>query len=309
MAIDYSYIRHGSNKGPNAAWIAQMDQQANPLNARQQAEAYRMASQQNRNFMQGSPQEPLQDSQATTPQAPMQTQPTSPFSGFAEGYGGGGFDGSFGPSGSGGNFKSLMGADRDLAGLTSFGLGQIGAPIPGILGQALFGDEAGMKNAFIGTGVGLLANEVGGKFGGALVGPVSKALQGKSLTSMDLINSVLSMNPTTRAAMGIFNVGKSLANMFEKSQRNKRETENMDQQDFDMMSGVPAPAPSTLNDLFMEQPNTMTTENTYDAPGSAEFTADSFDPLNMGTQGGGDLAGLDGWGGGSDASGAGLGWT
>ena len=97
--------------------------------------------------------------------------------------------------------------------------------------------------------------------------------------------------------------------MFEKSQRNKQETESMDQQDFDMMSGVPTPAPSTLNDLFMEQPNTMTTENTYDAPGSAEFTADSFDPLNMGTQGGGDLGSLDGWGGGSDTSGAGLGWT
>jgi hypothetical protein len=285
-----------------------MDQQANPLNARQQAEAYRMAYQQNRNFMQGSPQEPLQSGQATTPRAPMQTQPTSPFNGFAEGYGGRGFDGSFGPSGSGGNFKSLMGADRDLAGLTSFGLGQMGAPIPGILGQALFGNEAGMKNAFIGTGVGLLANEVGGKFGGALVGPVSKALQGKPLTSMDLINSVLSMNPTTRAAMGIFNVGKSLASMFEKSQKNKQEAENMDQQDFDMMSGVPNPVPTTLNDLFMEQPNTMTTENTYDAPGSAEFTADSFDPLNMGTQGGGDFGGYGGFGGDTSAGEGGSGF-
>jgi len=307
MAIDYSYIRHGSNKGPNAAWLAQMDQRANPLNQRQQSEAYRMASQQNRNFAQGSPQEPLQGGQATTPLAPIQSQPTGPFNGFAEGYGGGGFDGSFGPSGSGGNFKSLLGSNRDLAGLTSFGLNQIGAPIPGILGQALFGDEAGMKNAFIGTSVGMLANEIGGKYGGALVGPASKALQGKPLTSMDLVNSVLSLNPTTRAAMGIFNVGKTLAGMFEKSERNKREANEMDQFEFDMNSGVPSPVPATLNDIFSqeaEQPNMMTTENTYDAMDTG--TQNSMDTS---TQGGGDIGGLDGWGGGNDISGAGLGWT
>jgi len=266
MAIDYSYIRHGSNKGPNAAWIAQMDQQANLLNARQQAEAYRMASQQNRNFMQGSPQEPLQSDQATTPRAPMQTQPTSPFNGFTEGYDGRGFDGSFGPSGSGGNFKSLMGADRDLAGLTSFGLGQMGAPIPGILGQALFGDEAGMKNAFINQTLGFLANEIGGKYAGALVGPASKAIQGQSLTPMDFLNAALSLNPSTRMAMGIFNMGKSLSNLFDKKDRDSKA---LDQSEFDMISGVQSPVPQTLNDIFSQEvsqdmPNTMTTENTYD---------------------------------------------